>query len=294
VYWASTAAGVDVSNDVLVEFTFWPSTVGGSPTGTVELVLRASNISSVRPVEQPVCNTSVLANTNVCSAAEGETNFVVPSSDPNPAQTCADACCAQNKTCGAWVVLPQTNFDDKNCTCSSSTCTCCWLKPTSCSNSEPRDGCTAGFLNEPPPQPEPLPRLSGYVVAANFSAQPPTLSLTRVPSGGGAAALLGSFNLSSIENGVVDGWSIVRVAMRSDGTIDVWMNPFFREFGFVGNSSDAERIAHAPAPRISAKDASPLPPGGLAIASGNAPPALAAEASAARVDYVSVLKVDVL
>jgi hypothetical protein len=120
------------------------------------------------------------------------------------------------------------------------------------------------------------------------------LSLTRVPSGGGAATLLGSFDLSSIENGVVDGWSIVRVAMRSDGSIDVWLNPSFPEFGFVGNSSDAQRIPHAPAPRISAKDASPLPPGGLAIASGNAPPALAAAASAARVDYVSVLPVAVL
>ena len=279
-YWASVAPGVDISNDVLVEFTFYPSIIGDKPTGTVELVLQANNLTD-RYIEksQLPCDSSLLMNTNVCSGAEGETNFIISPDEPNFVNLCASACCNRNETCGAWIVLPGTNFNDKNCTCENSPCTCCWLKPLDCDDTTPMANCTSGFLNLPP---EPIPILSGYVVSVNYSSS--VLSLSRV-SNSGDESLLGLFNLSSIENGLVNGWNIVRVAMENDGGIDVYMNPMFKDTGFVGNSSDAGRIPHAIMPRISVVDASPLPSGNLAIGSTG---------SSTRVDYISVLPLSVL
>jgi hypothetical protein len=128
-----------------------------------------------------------------------------------------------------------------------------------------------------------MPVVSGYVVSANYSSS--LLSLVRV-SENGSAILLGSFNLSSIENGVVNGWNLIRVAMHTDGTLDVYMNPMFQDTGFVGNSSDAGRIPHSIKPRISVTDSQPLP------SSGNL--AIATTGTSIRVDYISILPLSVL
>ena len=292
-YWAAPASGVDLGSDVLVELSL-RSTTSAADGGVVALVLRASNATAATSaaaatVAPPACNTSVLPNTNPCSAAPGETNFVVAPAEPDPVGACSSACCAQSGTCGAWIVLPGMDFDDKACNCSATApCTCCWLKPRSCAGTESYAGATAGFLPRPPGPP--LPLLAGYLVAANFSAAPPLLTLSRSAGGGGAPALLGSFDLSSIENGVVDGWSLLRVLMRAAPgggvALDVFFNPSVKETGFVGNSSDAGRTFHAPPPRISVVDASPPPAAGagLAIAAGGAD---------AAVDYVSVLPASV-
>jgi hypothetical protein len=265
------AAGAAVGAGALVEAAVWPA-LGG---GVIELTLAAVNCT---PAAAAACNTSVLPDTNACPGAAGETNFVVPPAEPDPAGACARACCA-GAACAAWVLLPNASWDDKNCSCAAAPCACCWLKPPGCAGTAPRAGCTAGFLSAPPPPPPP-PSLSGYVVALNYSTAAPRLTLTRAPAGGGARALLGEFDLRTLENGVVDGWSLLRVALGAGGEISVWLNPHFKETGFVGNSSDAARVPRPPPPRIAVVDARPLPPGGLAIAAASAP---------ARVDYVSVL-----
>lgn len=268
-WWAPVAP---FTRGVMVEAAVWPS-----PAGVVEFALLAANVT----VAPPPCNTSVLPATNACPGAAGETNFVVPPSAGDPAGACAAACCARGAACGAWVVLPNTTWDDKSCACAAAPCTCCWLKPAGCLDTERRPGCTAGFPPTPPPLPPPA--LAGYVVALNFSGA--ALTLSRAPAGGGARTLLGAFDLAGIENGRVNGWSLLRVALREGGGLDVWFNPMLKETGVVGNSSDAERLPHAPAPRISVVDASGgLPAGGLAIAASEP----------ARVDYVSILPLSVL
>ena len=290
-WWAPqpSAAGGALPEEVLVEASVWPglSAATGAPTGVIELVLRAANASSAEG-----CSSTVLPNTNACPGAAGESNFPVPPSAPDPAGLCAAACCAAAANasssgsggCSAWVLLPGMSFDDKACACASAPCTCCWLKPPSCSGTGVLAGCTTGLL--PPPPPLPAPSVSGYVVALNYSAQPPLLTLAR-RSSNSTAQLLGAFDLSTLDNGVVDGWNLLRVVLRSSGAIEVYFNVALRDTGFVGNASDATRLAHAPAPRIAVLDPQPLPAGGsgLAIAAGGAP---------ARVEYVGVLPASVL
>ena len=290
-YWASPAPGVDLGAEVLVEVSLRPADAAAG--GAVALVLRARNTSAAAaPAAAPAaCKTSVLPDTNVCSSAAGEVNFVVAPSDPDPPGTCSAACCAAAATCGAWIVLPGTTFSAGNCSCSASApCTCCWLKPTSCAGSQPYAGATAGFLLPPPGPPLPTAALAGYVVAANFSSSPPQLALLRSAGGGAAPALLGAFDLSSIPNGAVDGWHMLRLLARAEGggglRLDVYWNPRVEETGFIGNSSDASGRFTAPPPRISVVDAQPLPSAGAGLA-------VAAGGAAARLAYVSVLPASV-
>ena len=293
-HWGSPAgAPLDSAAEYVVEASLWPSAAagGGAPTGVIELVLRAANASArdarAAPAAPAPCNTSVLPSSNACPGAEGETNFVVPPGTPDGAGACAAACCSSAGSggggCGGWVFLPGMDFDDKACACRGAPCSCCWLKPLGCAGLSPHAGCTAGLL--PPPPPLPAPSLRGYIVALNYSAQPPLLSLSRAAAAG-APQLLGAFDLTTIENGVVDGFSLLRVVLRAGGGVEVYFNVALGDTGFVGNSSDAGRVPHAPAPRISVVDAAPLPVGGgLAIAAGGAP---------ARIEYVGVLPVSVL
>ena len=226
----------------------------------------------------------MLPNENPCSGAPGETNFVVPPAAPDPVDACRAACCSAGAdACGAWIVLPGMDFDDKNCSCSAAApCTCCWLKPAGCEGTAPFENATSGFIAQPPGPP--APALDGYVVSVNFSAS--LLSLRR--RAGGADTLLGSFDLASLENGVVDGWSMLRVLAREVGGaslgLQVFWNPSVKETGFVGNSSDAGRVFTPPPPRISAEDPSPLGGAGLAIAAGG---------EDARIDYVAALPASV-
>ena len=275
--------------DVLVEASLWPARgASGAPTGAIELVLRAANASAAAGGGGggggAPCNVSVLPNTNACPGARGESNFVVPPGAPDAAGACAAACCAAGAACSAWVFLPAMGFDDGACACARAPCACCWLKPPGCAGTAPLAGCTTG-LRPPPPPPPPPPALGGYIVALNSSASPPALTLARAAPGGGAPALLGAFDLASLDNGVVDGWSLLRVVLRRSGAIDVYLNVALRDTGFEGNAGDATRVPHAPAPRIAAVDPAPLGGSGLAIVARGAP---------ARVEYVGVLPASVL
>ena len=302
-YWASPAPGADLGGDVLVEVSLRPAFAGGSDDSTgaqgeVELVLRASNASAAEPPLPPpppppyaarrdACSSSVLPNENPCAGAPGETNFVVPPAAPDPVDVCRAACCSAGAgACGAWIVLPGMKFADKNCSCSDAApCTCCWLKPASCEGAAPFENATAGFIAQPPGPP--APALAGYAVSVNYSAPQPLLSLWRRAGGGAAPALLGSFDISALENGVVDGWSMLRVLVRGIGAslkIEVYFNPSVKETGFVGNSSDAGRAFTPPPPRISVVDPSPLAGGGLALAAG---------VEDARIDYIAALPASV-
>ena len=278
-YWAQ---GVRVGAGVLVEAAVMQDPSLG---GVWEVVLQAVNASAPpqgSSAAPPPCNTStLLPNTNLCPGMPGERNFILPPSEPNPAAACASACCALPGVCTAWVLLPGTAFEDKNCSCSAAApCTCCWLKPQGCRGSSPYPHCTAGLLPPPPPPPRPL--TLGYSVRVDYGALPPTLSLARQDRA--QRVQLGAFPLNSIPNGVVQGFNMLRIALLGNGSIAVYFNPFFQEFGFVGNASDAGRTPHAPPPRILATDPQPLPPGGLAVLAGGV----------TVVDYVSVLPVGLL
>ena len=275
-YWAQ---GVRVGGGagVLVEAAVMQDPALG---GAWELVLQAANASAPIAAPSP-CNTSTLPNTNLCPGMPGERNFIVPPTEPNPGAACASACCAQQGACAAWVLLPGTAFEDKNCSCSAAApCTCCWLKPQGCTGASPYPHCTAGLL--PPPPPHPLPPTLGYRVRVDYGAAPPALTLTRQDAA--QRVQLGAFDLTTIPNGVVQGFNMLRVALMGNGSIAVYFNPFFQEFGFVGNSSDAGREGRSPPPRIHSVDPQPLPAGGLAVLAGGV----------TTVDYVSVLPVGLL
>ena len=128
--------------------------------------------------------------------------------------------------------------------------------------------------------------MRGYNVTLDSPTQ--TMSVLRDDGSGAAAHVLGSFDLASLENGLVlSAWNILRVLLETsaaDGSLSirVWFNPMFPETGFVGNASDASRVPLPLPPRLSLADAAPLPAGGMAIAAGG---------GKALVDYASILPV---
>lgn len=113
-----------------------------------------------------------------------------------------------------------------------------------------RAGATAGIVHQPTPWTPPAPPVatprSGYEIRLHGRDQ--KLLVVRhngasvfkdgaEPSG----KVLGSFDLKSLENGLVrDAWNIVRVLLVG-GKITVWFNPMYPETGFVGNISDSSR-----------------------------------------------------
>ncbi len=216
-------------------------------------------------------------NTDVCSGGPvGYRDFSVQGAT-DPLATCAAACCAWGE-CTAWIVR-QLAGADANCTDTL----CCWLKP-GCNQTSPFPGATSGRVAQPPAPPGPPvpPSIDGYHVVVNGS----TGMLSLVRAAGGALKQLGSFNLSTLDNGLVLGaWNMVRVLVTTPpggggADIAVFFNPMFGETGFVGNASDALRTPHPLPPRIAVHDPVALPPGGLLLAAGGA---------AALVDYVSAL-----
>ena len=200
----------------------------------------------------------------------------------DPLGACEAACCAW-EACTAWVVR-QFSGRDHNCTDTL----CCWLKP-SCEPSEtsPVGGATAAFKAVPPGPP--LPALArGYSIVLNASDS--TLGVVRVA--GGAGVVLGTFPLSSLENGLVLGaWNMLRVVVGAAAagenalTLSVFFNPMWTETGFVGNSSDAFRTPVTLAPRLVVRDNAPLAPGAIAIQAGG---------REARADYIAALPLSVL
>ena len=111
-------------------------------------------------------------------------------------------------------------------------------------------------------------------------------------AGDGSSVVLGKFDLTSLENGLVlEAWNILRVQVNTSRTnaesttISVWFNPMFPETGFVGNASDAARMPKPLPPRIVATDNSPLGPGELLLSAGGRD---------TQIDYVSALPLTVI
>jgi hypothetical protein len=260
---------------------------------------------------------ALLNNTDVCPGGPPGYRDLSVANATDPLAACAAACCAWDE-CTAWIVR-EFEGTDHNCTDEL----CCWLKP-SCTDTAPLPGATAAFVIQPPGPPA-LDTIAGYHVVVASSAEGDgggggdTLEVYRVnhtaagsgdTSAAAAAAaagpvpaplLLGSFNLSTLENGLVLGaWNMLRVVVEdqqettADGAnasmstrIRVFFNPMFPETGFVGNATaDAWRVPLPLPPRIDVVDRSgpPLPPGGMAISAGNLQ---------ARVDYASALPASV-
>lgn len=179
---------------------------------------------------------------------------------------------------------------DANCTDEL----CCWLKPGCEATTPGVEGATAGFVTQPPGPPAPDAITGYHVVVTSSPGNNDTLALYRVDDPASApGTLLATFNLSSLENGLVLGaWNVIRVLMEdsADGTstaISVFFNPMFPETGFVGNgTADAAKVPLPLPPRIAVVDrATPLlAPGGMAVTAGG---------SAARLDYVSALPASV-
>lgn len=127
----------------------------------------------------------------------------------------------------------------------------------------------------------------GYAVSVDVDKK--TLCVDRV-SGGTPTRLGYCFDLAKRENGVGIGcFNLLRVVLQTtangDTTVSVWLNVLFSDSGFVGNSSDAGRVPHAPAPLLRLVDTAGLPAGGLLVATHGAE---------LRVDYLSALSPTVL
>jgi hypothetical protein len=106
----------------------------------------------------------------------------------------------------------------------------------------------------------------------------------------GSSLLLGSFNMSQRENGLVLGaWNLLRVLLTSDAAggarLLVFCNPMLQDTGFTGVPEvDASLVPLPLQPLLSVLDSEPLPAGGLALLAGGAP---------LRADYVSALPASV-
>ena len=167
------------------------------------------------------------------------------------------------------------------------------------------------MLPPPPPPPAPGPKspsnTSGYHVVLVGAAKTLVVERCATAAGGeGQLQQLGSFDLSTLENGLVlEAWNILRVLVQTstspagnsdDGDrggnasgavvkISVWFNPMFPETGFVGNASDAFRTPKPLPPRLVVTDPQPLPPGELVLTAG---------LRDSMVDYVSALPTSVV
>jgi len=101
--------------------------------------------------------------------------------------------------------------------------------------------------------------------------------------------VLGRFDLSALENGVVIGaWNMLRLVVKSNGgSIAVWFNPMYKETGMKGDAEDYKRVPTPLPPRIAVVDPKPLAVGHAAFL------AITAGVSDVRVDYTSALPANV-
>lgn len=266
-------------SDALIEVSVWLA----APASSVSLVFRAAPPSS--SVKAPASNCTsgaFMNNTDVCPGGPSGYRDMDLSHTANALGVCAAACCAWEE-CSAWIVR---KFSGSDGNCSGSNVTCCWLKP-GCSETVPAGGAISAFVARPPGPS--APTIDGYAVTLDAVSSSLTVSRTTA----GSPVVLDSFNVSSLDNGLILGaWNVVRVlittSLEGSAVINVWLNPMFGETGFVGNpNTDSARTPWSLPPRISVVDVtSPtLPAGGVAISAGGA---------AVFVDYASVLQPDEL
>ena len=218
--------------------------------------------------------------TDVCLGGSDLYRDFSVQAEADPLAACAAACCAWDN-CTAWIVRPFSGTD-RNCTDTL----CCWLKPLCFpGDTAPNPAATSAFKSVPPGPPLPL-GVRGYNITLDSATQ--LMTVLRDDGSGAPARMLGSFDLASLENGLVLGaWNILRVLLETNAadaslSIRVWFNPMFPETGFVGNASDATRVPLPLPPRLSLTDAAPLQAGGMVIAAGG---------GQARADYASILPV---
>jgi hypothetical protein len=200
---------------------------------------------------------------------------------------CTAACCAWDG-CAAWIVQSDTDPSRNDHNCTAKTDTCCWLKPNGNGAKVENSKSIAGVVTAspsrpvipspaPPPHPGPAsPKTHGGYHVVIIGATK-TLAVERRDHSG-SITTLATFNIASLENGLVlEAWNILRVltstsTSKSNGkvvvTISVWFNPMFPETGFVGDSSDAGRTPKPLPARIVVADPSPLPSGEMVLTAG--------------------------
>lgn len=277
--------GPAVISDALVEMSIW---VDGAGDGVISVALRAGSAIPSPPVppnpepNSTSCKRTQTFNDTDIPGTDNYRNFDLRGSK-DPIFDCFSECCGWDN-CGSWIVRALTDQDDDhNCSYHAGTRLCCWLKVEDGSHRVGRPGTTAGIVTREHPPGPPLPEVdSGLQLLVNASSE--MLLLVRNDGKVGDREVLGTFDLSTLENGLVfDAWNMLRVLL--DGPhITVWFNPMFPETGFVGNISDAERTPKALPPRISVIDSQPLSPGAVIVSAGHRP---------TRIDYVSALPTSV-
>lgn len=328
-------------SDGLFEATFWAAFPGD---GNITMIVRAAvpnGVGGANELPQPqleasssVGGTCTQASSQIFKGVDiGGANWkgidyrtidlsgakAQPGGEAAVLTQCAAACCAW-EGCGAWVAQSDTGPSKNDHNCTAKTTACCWLKPNPHGGHITNPKSTAGVvtasparpvLPPPPPPPAPGPKspsnTSGYHVVLVGAAKTLVVERCATAAGGeGQLQQLGSFDLSTLENGLVlEAWNILRVLVQTstspagnsdDGdrggnasgavvTISVWFNPMFPETGFVGNASDAFRTPKPLPPRLVVTDPQPRPPGELVLTAG---------LRDSMVDYVSALPTSVV
>jgi hypothetical protein len=110
----------------------------------------------------------------------------------------------------------------------------------------PNAAATSAFKAQPPGPPLPS-NVRGYNITLDSTTQ--RMSVLRDDGSGAPARVLGSFDLTSLENGLVLGaWNIIRVLLETSSvdaslSIRIWFNPMFPETGEAEPSRHARRSA---------------------------------------------------
>ena len=252
--------------DGLFETTFWAAWPGD---GNMTMVVRASPINGAEsPAEPESAETSTNSQSHVAGSCSQETDKVYHGTDiagadfkgidyrtldvtkeaiahnDSGVSTCSAACCAWDG-CAAWIVQSGTGPSVHDGNCTKDTTTCCWLKPNGAGARVRNSKSIAGVVTAspsrpiipppPPPPPAGLPsphNVSGYHVVLIGATK--TLAVERRDPQGGIK-LLGAFDLSTLENGLVlEAWNILRTVVETlesnSGAIEgvqvsVWFNP---------------------------------------------------------------------
>lgn len=189
-----------------------------------------------------------LNGTDICPGGSDLYRDFSVQDEADPLAACAAACCAWSD-CTAWIVRPFSGTD-RNCT----NTLCCWMKPLCYpGDTTPNAAATSAFKAQPPGPPLPS-GVRGYNVTLDSATQ--RMTVLRDDGSGAPARLLGSFDLTSLENGLVLGaWNIVRVLLETSAvdnslSIRIWFNPMFPETGEAEPSrTRTETRPDRPSPR---------------------------------------------
>ena len=171
----------------------------------------------------------LLNGSDICPGGSDQYRDLSVQGEADPLAACAAACCAWEE-CTAYIVRPFSGTD-RNCTDTL----CCWMKPQCYANdTTPNPSAISSFRTLPPGPPLPA-RVRGYNISLDTASDRMTLS--RDDGSGAPPAVLGAFDLTTLENGLVRGaWNILRVLLETDAasgtlSISVFFNPMLPETG---------------------------------------------------------------